>query len=64
MRGITKGVIAAGVILLLFAMSGCSKKDESKRKDIDFTVCDDTRIPKELLEVINEKKLRHLSFRM
>lgn len=51
-----KLMIAAFMIMLLFSFAGCEKKEESKRSDIDFTVCDDTRIPEELLEIINEKK--------
>lgn len=51
-----KLIIAAFMTMLLFSFTGCEKKEESKRRDIDFTVCDDTRIPSELLEIINEKK--------
>lgn len=51
-----KLILAALLLMLLFSVTGCDKKDESKRRDIEFTVCDDTRIPTELLEIINEKK--------
>lgn len=58
MRKGIKLMIAAFIIMLLLCLSGCGKKEESKRKDLDFTVCDDTRIPSELLDIINEKKAK------
>lgn len=48
--------LAALVLMLLFSVTGCEKKEESKQKKIDFTVCDETRMPTELLEIIQEKK--------
>jgi hypothetical protein len=39
------------------AISGCSlKSEDSSKKNLDFTVCDSTRIPEELQEIIDEKK--------
>lgn len=44
------------IAILLFC-SACSQADAPEKvKDIDFTVCDETRLPKELLEIIEEKK--------
>ncbi len=44
-------------LLLLLFCSACSKADTPEKiKDIDFTVCDESRLPKELLEIIEEKK--------
>lgn len=44
------------IIFLLFC-SACSKAGTPEKiKDIDFTVCDESRLPKELLEIIEEKK--------
>ncbi len=52
-------VIAALSIMLLFSLSGCGiKGDDSNKKDIAFFVCDDTKLPNELLEIINEKKMK------
>lgn len=42
---------------MLFSLWGCSKdKQEEKISDIDFTVCDDSKVPKEFLDEINRKK--------
>lgn len=56
MRDRCKLILAALLLVLLFSVTGCGKEEESKRRDIEFTVCDDTRVPTELLEIINEKK--------
>lgn len=53
-----KWIMAALLVMLLFSVSGCGKKEESKRKNIEFTVCDETRMPQELLEIIEEKKAK------
>jgi hypothetical protein len=61
-------VLAAG----LYAVSGClyigasgdeteagveaSEEDEEVRTDIEFTVCEEGRLPKELVEIIESKK--------
>lgn len=56
MKHMVKWILAAVLILLPFSVTGCEKKEEAKRKDISFTVCDETRMPEELLEIIEEKK--------
>lgn len=53
-----KLILAAFMLMLLFSVTGCGKGEDSKRRDIDFTVCDDTKVPNELLEIINEKKAK------
>ncbi len=40
-------------ILCLF---GCKRKEQAMHKEIDFTVCDKTKLPEELVEIIEEKK--------
>ncbi len=42
------------VSVLLTGCKGVGK--EEGRKDIEFTVCDDTRLPDELKQIIDEKK--------
>lgn len=42
---------------LIFALSGCDKKDQVRaKKDIDFTVCSRENLPEELFTIIEEKK--------
>ena len=41
---------------LSIIMTSCGGKEEKKKKDVDFTVCDESRIPDELKEIIDEKK--------
>lgn len=57
-KQIKKLILAAIIVLLPFSALGCGKKEELKRKDIDFTVCDKTRMPEELVSIIEEKKLK------
>ncbi len=40
---------------LLF-LTGCEKQPEEAKKNVEFTVCDESKMPNELLEIINEKK--------
>ncbi len=51
------------VLLATFTMmtgmflTGCDKKEEGKRvRDIEFTVCDDSKVPKAFLQEIGKKK--------
>ncbi len=47
------------VCLVSVLAAGCSSKDrEEVRKDIEFTVCDSTRMPDELRTIIDEKKAK------
>lgn len=44
-------------VLILVFCSACGRVSEPKKiKDIAYTVCDESRLPKELLEIIEEKK--------
>lgn len=56
MKHMVKWILAAVLILLPFSVVGCGKKEKVQRRDIDFTVCDETRMPEELVEIIEEKK--------
>lgn len=49
------------IVFVLFGvicLTGCQikKVGEIKRKDISFTVCDEGRLPKELVKIIQSKK--------
>ncbi len=46
------------IIFFLSALAGCElvKTGAEKIKDLDYTVCDESRLPAELAELINEKK--------
>ncbi len=50
------GILGVLIVALLI-MTKCSlNNEESGKKSLDFTVCDSTRIPEELQEIIDEKK--------
>lgn len=49
-------LILLSYVLSFILLTGCGKKEEEVRKDIEFTVCDRTKLPEELLEIIEEKK--------
>lgn len=51
-----RAVLAGCFVVVLFMLCACGKKEEKVRKEIDFTVCDKTRLPDELVEIIEEKK--------
>lgn len=57
---IKKRIQKAFVVLLCILsvlLAGCKGMgNEEVRKDIEFTVCDDTRLPDELRQIIEEKK--------
>ena len=45
------------LFLIMFFCNGCSQAEAPKKvKDLDFTVCDESRLPVELVDIINEKK--------
>lgn len=53
--------IFEGVMILVFLGSvlvgcGIEKVDEKKIADLEYTVCDESRLPKELMDMIEEKK--------
>lgn len=45
-------------IFFLAALTGCKLEEtkEKKIKDLDYTICDESKLPKELVELIHEKK--------
>lgn len=49
------------MILVLVALacvsSGCRKQEARERQDLDFTVCEETELPDDLRQIIEEKKL-------
>lgn len=48
--------LACSMVSLVF-LSACGKTGEVVRiKDLESTICDDSRLPSELVEIINEKK--------
>lgn len=52
------------MIFLLSALTGCKldKTSEEKLKDLDYTVCDESRLPHELINLINKKKKEPFKF--
>lgn len=57
-------IIAAVCLVAAAALSGCGgeKGDESKVRDLDFTVVGQNEVPQELMEIIGQKKTE--SFRL
>ena len=49
---------------LLSALTGCEFSETSNKKleDIDYTVCDESRLPHELMRLINDKKKEPFKF--
>lgn len=45
-------------IFLLSALTGCriEETDEKKIKDLDYTICDESKLPDALVELIREKR--------
>lgn len=52
------------LVFMLSALTACELEEtsEEKIKDIDYTVCDESRLPKELKDLINEKKEEPFKF--
>lgn len=51
-------LLAMTGIFFLAVLTGCriETSDENKVKDLDYTICDDSKLPDELVNLINEKK--------
>ena len=51
-------------VFLMSALAGCefSETSDEKLKDLDYTVCDESRLPHELINLINEKKKEPFKF--
>lgn len=45
-------------VFLLAALTGCQfeETNEKKVKDLDYTICDESKLPAELKEIIQEKR--------
>ena len=45
-------------IFLIAALTGCKleETDETKVKNLDYTICDESKLPDELVTIIQEKK--------
>ena len=52
------------VIFIFSTLTACELEEtsEEKIKDIDYTVCDESRLPKELKNLINDKKKEPFKF--
>ena len=52
-----KKIIILMLCVVLLGLTGCKRKEEIvKMKDLDFTICDESKMPKELIDIVNEKK--------
>ena len=52
-----KYLFLLGALLLISSIVACgSNTSDEKVDDVDFTVCDDSKVPKEFLAEINKKK--------
>ena len=61
-----KGIVLIITMAVFYfcALTGCefSETSEEKIKDLDYTVCDESRLPGELKKLINEKKKEPFKF--
>ena len=44
--------------MLLFFVTGCKREQDEIRSEIEYTVCDNTMLPDELRDIIDERKDR------
>lgn len=51
-----KTAVIIMTVMISFVCVSCSKKQDEKVMDIEFTVCDDSRVPDKLLEQIEKRK--------
>ena len=51
-------IVCMAVIFLLGALTGCQfeETEDVKIKDLDYTVCDESKLPGELVRLIDERK--------
>ena len=61
-RLLTKAALAIVLLFSMILLAGCKKKEESPRKELDFTVCARDNLPDELFAIIEEKKDRLCKF--
>lgn len=57
-ENVIKGVKVVAMLVLLFAMTACKVEEtkEKKVKDLDYTICDESKLPDALVELIKEKR--------
>ena len=56
-------ILAAALFLSAVLMAGCGgEKEEAKVRDLEFTVVGQNEVPRELQEIIEQKKKEPLSF--
>lgn len=51
-------ILVTMAVFFLAALTGCKMEEtkEKKIKDLEYTVCDESKLPDELVNLINEKK--------
>lgn len=51
-------VVVMGMVFLIAALTGCrlEKSTDKKIKDLDYTICDESKLPEELYAIIQEKR--------
>lgn len=51
-------IVVVSLVFLMAALCGCrlEKSEDEKIKDLDYTVCDESKLPDELKEIIKEKR--------
>ena len=47
---------AAAVLVLLLCVAGCTKEQDKKVQELDFTVVKEAELPEELKKIIDQKK--------
>ena len=59
-----KILAAIFITFCISVLAGCefSETSEKKLKDLDYTVCDESRLPHELVRLINERKKEPFKF--
>ena len=57
-------IFIAALVFLMSELTSCEFEESSdeKVKDLDYTVCDESRLPQELKDLINEKKKEPFKF--
>lgn len=53
---LSKIKITALLMMLLFLCASCKKDEKKARYEVSYTVCDATKLPNQLLSIIEEKK--------
>lgn len=61
-QNIFRAVMLVGFLLAALCACELTETSEEKLKDLDYTVCDESRLPHELIDLINEKKEEPFKF--